>query len=286
MVSQSVCVQIVRRQFYAKSTLAVFALLAISEGLMHKPALIGLIPEPLNWVTLCALTIFVWALFYAAFGSVIWHGGVRNVPMIISGLAFCLFVGTLLFLFFFFLLGHMQPASVIVFELVDITVLMGVGWIVVLITSQDTLLKGLDTDSFKFPIWKPTNVMACGYPDNMPDALRQNVLYIQTSNQYIEVNTATGTYELRMSLTKAEAFLDDTIGTRVHRSHWVKNTEMKALTYKNGNPFIELHSGQSLPIGRNMVDAVKVIITAQSELSASGATNITSNTPKTPGSID
>jgi len=75
------------------------------------------------------------------------------------------------------------------------------------------------------------------------------------------VHTFNQKSDLRMSLTKAVSFLDTGIGTRVHRSHWVRNSEMKSLTYKNGNPYLELHSGKIIPVGRNMVNSVKFLIT-------------------------
>jgi hypothetical protein len=257
--------RIARKLLCGKSTIAVFALIIIAEELLNEASLFQVLPELLAWTLVCGLGTMIWALFYAAFGAVVWYAALRNIPIIISGFMFCISVSILLALFFIFLMGHVHPLDVIFTELIKVTVLMTLGMIVVLIAHQDTIMRQLNTEHFEFPVWKRCYVNDPKQRNDMPDVLREHILFIRTANQYIEVNTPNEKHELRMSLTKAETFLDDAIGTRVHRSHWVRNTEMKTLTYKNGNPFIELYSGPSLPIGRNMVDLVKDILTAHSE---------------------
>ena len=263
IVSRNECVRIVRRLLYDKSTISVFILIIIAEWLLNKGSLLQVMPNFSGCVLLCGIGTLIWTLFYAAFGPVIWIAAQRNIPVIMSGFVFCLGTSGLLVVLFIFILGHLQPFDLIVSELFNVSVMMTLGMIVTLIAHQDSLLKQLNTEQRAFPIWQRTYVNDLKQDEVIPAILRETILYIQTSNQYIEVNTSLGKHELRMSLTKAETYLDETIGTRVHRSHWVRNTEMKALTYKNGNPFIELHSGGCLPIGRNMVDPVKEIITSQ-----------------------
>ena len=262
IVSRNECVRIVRRLLYDKSTIAIFVLILIAEGPLNKGSLLQALPELPSWILLSGIGTLTWAFFYAFFGFVIWGAALRNIPAIISGLVFCFGTTVFLVVLFVYLLGHLQPFDQIVSELFNVSVMMTLGMIVILIAHQDSLLKQLNTEHRAFPIWQRTYVNDLKQDDVIPVILRENILYIQTANQYIEVNTSVGKHELRMSLTKAETYLDGAIGTRVHRSHWVRNTEMKALTYKNGNPFIELHCGECLPIGRNMVDPVKQIITS------------------------
>jgi hypothetical protein len=260
IVTKSVFLSFIRKVLCEKSTLAIFALVLVAEGILNDGSLLKIIPIGLGWLLLVALGITTWALFYVAFAQVIWLAAIRNIPMILSGIMFCLLVSVLLVALFVVLLGHIQPVERIIVELSKTFVLMMLGLIIVLSIHQDAIDQELIFDNFGFPVWRPINKNMFEHHVEMPPALRKDILFIQSANQYIEVHTPDGKHDLRMSLTKAETFLDTSIGTRVHRSHWVKNSEMKHLTYQNGNPFIELYIGSSLPVGRNMVETVKAHI--------------------------
>jgi hypothetical protein len=247
----------------SKSTIAIFVLIIIAVALLNQTSLLRLIPELLGWLLLVGAGAITWAVFYAAFGFIIWHAATRNIPMVLSGFVFCICVSILLVLLFELLLGNATPSDHILMEFKKVSVLITLGMIVVLIGHQDLILKELNTEDRAFPVWTRTYVNEPKDPEGMPAVFLKHILFIKTANQYIDVHTSNGQYELRMSLTKAETFLDDAIGLRVHRSHWVRHTEMQAVNYQNGNPFVMLKDGQSLPIGRNMVDTVKEIIASR-----------------------
>jgi hypothetical protein len=256
-------VRIVRKLLIGKGTIAIFVLIAFAEALLNKGALVKVLPPFTSWILLVGVASFIWALFYAGFGQLIWFAARRNIPLIYSGVLFCIYTSFLVIVLFLLLLANIHPVGFIITECLTLLVMMTIGLVVILIVHQDTLVAELNTAEVNFPLWNRTQKKQPMLSDNTPDALRGHILYIQTSSQYIEINSLTGVDELRMSLTKAMTYLDHVSGTRVHRSYWVRNSEMNALTYKNGNPFVVLKGGQSLPVGRNMISQIKTIIAVQ-----------------------
>lgn len=252
--------RIVRKLLIGKGTIAIFVLIAFAEALLNKGALVKVLPPIASLILLAGVASFVWSLFYAGFGQLIWTAARRNIPLAFSGFLFCISVTFILFVLFVFILGNFHPIEFIIRECLTLLVMMTVGMVVILIVHQDTIIAELDRPEFNFPVWARTRKKHSKPSDDTPDALRGQILYIQTSSQYIEINSREGMQELRMSLTKAMTYLDHVSGTRVHRSYWVRNSEMKALTYKNGNPFVVLNGGQSLPVGRNKISQIKTII--------------------------
>jgi hypothetical protein len=261
-----------RKLLIEKGTIAIFVLIAFAEALLNKGALVKVLPPFTSWVLLVGVASFIWTLFYAGFGQLMWFAARRNIPLIYSGFLFCVGASFLMFVLFLFLLVNIHPVGFIVTECLVLLVMMTIGMVVILIVHQDTIVTEFNTAEVNFPLWKRTQRKQPTLSDDAPNALRGQISYIQTSSQYIEINSTTGMQELRMSLTKAMTFLDHVPGTRVHRSYWVRNSEMKALTYKNGNPFVVLNGGQCIPIGRNMIAEIKIIVADKNDTQASCAT--------------
>ena len=93
-------------------------------------------------------------------------------------------------------------------------------------------------------------------PETAPKEL-VGVTRMEAENQYTRVYTNEGSSLVTMTLGQAEAMTEPGAGLRVHRSHWVAFDQMWRIGYKNGNPRITTRSGESVPVSRSKVGAVR-----------------------------
>ena len=91
----------------------------------------------------------------------------------------------------------------------------------------------------------------------LPLEKRGKIIRLQAANQYVEVTTDKGTYDLRSTLKSAMEMLPESHGIHLHRSIWLHRDQIKELGYENGNPCVYDSNGEAIPVSRNKVPLVK-----------------------------
>jgi len=145
-------------------------------------------------------------------------------------------------------------------EFVKVFLLILIGAQTVIAFTTDYLKRGLFTDGKLYPIWFPLSQARIDDMISMPEIFGDKVIMMKSLNQYTEVTTEHRKEDIRMSLKDAVSLVDEDRGLRVHRSYWVRKSEIEALSYKNGNPFMTLRNGETVPVGRQVVETVKAIL--------------------------
>lgn len=79
---------------------------------------------------------------------------------------------------------------------------------------------------------------------------------ISAQEHFVQITTRTGQHQLRGRLSDIEAQLPDSIGFRVHRSHWVAARAVKGLQ-RGPSWAVTLHDGKTLPVARPRREAVE-----------------------------
>ena len=94
--------------------------------------------------------------------------------------------------------------------------------------------------------------------ERLPVKFRTADLWAITSeDHYLRVFTSLGSDLILMRLSDAEKELASVDGLRVHRSWWVSRTGIKSARRDGGKVFLELKSGEDVPVSRSYQDAVK-----------------------------
>lgn len=87
------------------------------------------------------------------------------------------------------------------------------------------------------------------------------VIFLNASGNYIEVNTSKEKFLTRGTISQIESELDPESFVRIHRSTIVKKSEIKELqNYFNGEYMVVLKSGHQLKMSRSYKGALKSII--------------------------
>lgn len=81
----------------------------------------------------------------------------------------------------------------------------------------------------------------------------------KASGNYTAVITSAGSYMLRIDIGEAERNIAAR-GLRVHKSYWVARDEILRLVNISGNPQIVTQSGESIPVSRSVVPALRAIL--------------------------
>ncbi len=104
-----------------------------------------------------------------------------------------------------------------------------------------------------FPMPKVINKLQ----DMLPKDIQGVVEEIETQNQSVMVRTENGSSFIPMRMKEAVQYVPDDAGWIVHRSRWIKKTQVKGLTYISGNPFIIDKDGKQFPISRTKRDIIR-----------------------------
>lgn len=94
----------------------------------------------------------------------------------------------------------------------------------------------------------------------LPKEVRARVLRVESNQKYVTIYTENGKHTMRKSFREVNELLKDAAGMAIHRSHWVRHSLVKDLTYHNGNPKLVLTTGEVLPVSRAKVNALKALI--------------------------
>ena len=86
--------------------------------------------------------------------------------------------------------------------------------------------------------------------DRLPDNLGVSLISMSMQDHYMKVVTKQGSAMLHMKLADAVAELENYPGQRIHRSHWVANSEVHSLKRNGRDSEVLLSDGQTLPVSR------------------------------------
>jgi hypothetical protein len=93
--------------------------------------------------------------------------------------------------------------------------------------------------------------------ERMPHPLRGKLVALSVSDHYVEVRTEKGKSLLLMRLSDAIRETAPTPGLQIHRSHWVALDAVRQVRRSGGKVSVELVTGESLPVSRGFLPAVK-----------------------------
>lgn len=91
----------------------------------------------------------------------------------------------------------------------------------------------------------------------LPLQLRAPLISISVQDHYVEVTSEKGKHLVLMRLSDAIAETEGMRGFRIHRSHWVAQSGIKAVHKRSGKFIIETTTDQELPVSRTYVDDLK-----------------------------
>ncbi|MBV7408158.1 LytTR family DNA-binding domain-containing protein [Maritimibacter sp. DP1N21-5] len=147
-------------------------------------------------------------------------------------------------------------ATVLMITAISVIVGLLLFWVVALPKA------GIDVTPAQLWYFRP--VGDCRLQPHLSFDTRGRVLRLTAENQYVRVLTDNGEELLRMTLAEAADLVPPETGLRIHRSHWVAKDQFAALRFESGNPRLTLVDGQNLPVSRNMVEAIRDILSARS----------------------
>ena len=125
---------------------------------------------------------------------------------------------------------------------------------------EEPLRTNLSKDPGLVPIWRPVRLGSCALEALLPSDVRGPIQRIKAQNQYMKVVTDKGEALLRMSLAQAQECLPDEAGLRIHRSIWLRRSEISDLVFRDGNPKVIDACGAEYPASRKMVDDIRSIL--------------------------
>ncbi len=96
--------------------------------------------------------------------------------------------------------------------------------------------------------------------ERLPADIGSDLVSLSMQDHYMEVVTLEGTTTLHMKLADALEELKNYPGLRVHRSHWVAESEVQTLKRQGRNSIALLKDGRTLPVSARYKKALEALI--------------------------
>lgn len=125
---------------------------------------------------------------------------------------------------------------------------------------QDRLARALSQQPETLSFWWPNRIVENPLETLLSSEMRGPIQTIIAENQYVRVETSNGNELLRMSLTEASNMMDPRIGTRIHRSVWIRYSNITEVVSIGGNPRARAKTGTLHPISRKQTDKLKEML--------------------------
>lgn len=110
---------------------------------------------------------------------------------------------------------------------------------------EDKLYECLNKAILKIP--KKEKTVLVDVDGGIQRIMQNDIIYIEAFAHYIEINTVSGKYTTRKSISTIEKELDNNIFIRCHRSYIVGLKYIKRIS----NSELQLDNGQAIPISRS-----------------------------------
>ncbi|CUH64240.1 Response regulator of the LytR/AlgR family protein [Thalassovita gelatinovora] len=91
----------------------------------------------------------------------------------------------------------------------------------------------------------------CRLLERLPDDIRAPILHLSARDHFVDVETQTALYSLRMRFSDAVAEMNGVEGFNTHRSHWVAREAIRSDVNKDGKLFLVLTNGTEVPVSRS-----------------------------------
>lgn len=89
---------------------------------------------------------------------------------------------------------------------------------------------------------------------------RGAILRLSAEDHYTLTVTSRGRELILIRFSDAVSELGDTVGTQIHRSHWISRTCFDTLVTKEGKLLARLKDGTELPVSRSFASTVKAMV--------------------------
>ena len=86
---------------------------------------------------------------------------------------------------------------------------------------------------------------------------RAPILRLSAEDHYTLTVTSRGRELILIRFSDALSELGDTVGTQIHRSHWIARAAFEALVTREGKLLARLKDGTELPVSRSFAGEVK-----------------------------
>lgn len=86
--------------------------------------------------------------------------------------------------------------------------------------------------------------------ERLPPEKRGHLIRMEAKDHYLSVVTSAGEALILMRMADAEALLGGADGIRVHRSHWVIQTEVRGHLRREGRDLLLMSDGSEVPVSR------------------------------------
>lgn len=130
-------------------------------------------------------------------------------------------------------------------------------------STADQVTRKIDnpTGATSTPAIKPARLM-----DKLPERLRfAQIISLSMQDHYVEITTTRGVDVVLMRLVDAIELLDGVEGTRCHRSHWISQQHLVALS-RDGRRFVaQLSDGRHIPVSTSYRDQVEELLTKKEQ---------------------
>ena len=90
----------------------------------------------------------------------------------------------------------------------------------------------------------------CRLRRRLPMGMREPILHLSARDHFVDVETETALYSVRMRFADAVAEMDGVTGQATHRSHWVAVHAIRETKLEGGKLFVVLCNGTEVPVSR------------------------------------
>lgn len=199
-------------------------------------------------------------LGYAVIGYILRFFMVRKLPFVWVTVGFYgVLAGVETISFNGFFAAQPDPAAAFWYWLTTMVMIV-VSVVAVVHFFEEPMRENLSKDPAILPVWRLAKLSGCALEAQLPHEVRAPIRRLEAQNQYVLVVTEAGEGLLRMSLTQAEAFLPGSAGLRIHRSVWIRSSEIESLVSRDGNPRVRDKNGQEFPVSRQKVADVRRVL--------------------------
>jgi DNA-binding LytR/AlgR family response regulator len=94
---------------------------------------------------------------------------------------------------------------------------------------------------------------------------------ITVRDHYVDVQTSLGKASMLLRFADAVAEAEPTLGTQVHRSHWVAWQGVGSVCREGGKVMLHLKNGSQIPVSRNHRDKVDTRFPPHPQIKAAAA---------------
>lgn len=107
------------------------------------------------------------------------------------------------------------------------------------------------------PVKSQADVLRPALLDRLTADKRGRLSHLTMQDHYVEVTTDRGSTLVLMRMADAIRETDGIKGLQIHRSHWVAQDAVAAMTKQDGRLFVEMQDGSRLPVSRSRIEAVR-----------------------------